>query len=148
MVGRVDEKENAVAAAHLSETMTDQECWQRLAAETIGRVAISVGDSPRIFPVNHLVHDGIVSFRTGPGEKTDASWAHPKVAFEVDGSDETVFWSVVVQGTSTMVADDDPSLPAAVRALVPLDPSPKHIVVSIAVDQISGRQFPRPATTG
>lgn len=133
-----------MTAAHQAETLTEEECWQRLAAEWIGRVAISGGGGPRIFPVNHLVHEHIVSFRTGYGEKTNESWAHPEVAFEVDGSDENVFWSVIVEGTSTMLADDDPTLPAAFRTLVTLDPSPKHVVISITAHHISGRQFPRP----
>jgi nitroimidazol reductase NimA-like FMN-containing flavoprotein (pyridoxamine 5'-phosphate oxidase superfamily) len=124
------------------EELTEEECWQRLATEQIGRVAIAAGGGPRIFPVNHLVHDHIVSFRTGTGQKSDESWSHPEVAFEVDGERGKAFWSVVVEGTSTMLAEDDPTLPAAFRTLFTVDPSPKHIVISITAHHISGRQFP------
>jgi nitroimidazol reductase NimA-like FMN-containing flavoprotein (pyridoxamine 5'-phosphate oxidase superfamily) len=124
------------------EELTEEECWQRLATEQIGRVAIATGGGPRIFPVNHLVHDHIVSFRTGTGQKSDESWSHPEVAFEVDGKRGKAFWSVVVEGTSTMLAEDDPTLPAAFRTLFTVDPSSKHIVISITAHHISGRQFP------
>lgn len=133
-----------MTAKHVPKVLTEEECWLRLAGEQIGRVAIAGGGGPRIFPVNHLVHDHIVSFRTGRGQKADESWSHPEVAFEVDGRDENVFWSVVVEGTSTMLSEDDPKLPAAFRTLATLDPSPKPIVISIAAHQITGRQFPVP----
>ncbi|MEP6843006.1 MAG: pyridoxamine 5'-phosphate oxidase family protein [Pseudolysinimonas sp.] len=124
------------------EILSDEECWRLLAAERVGRIAVDSGNGPRIFPVNHVVYDRIISFRTGPGEKVMESWSHPNVAFEVDGRDGTKFWSVVVEGTSEIRAENDPGLADALRDLVSQHPTPKHMVISIRADRISGRRFP------
>ncbi len=69
------------------------------------------------------------------------SWSHPEVAFEVDGEDAGEFWSVVVVGTTEIRAENDPALNDALRDLVSQHPSPKHMVISIRSNRISGRRF-------
>ena len=125
--------------------LSDEECWRLLASERIGRLAISSGRGPQIFPVNHVVQDHLIIFRSGPGEKVSESWSHPRVAFEVDGRDGDEFWSVVVDGPTEIRAEDDPVVRDALQSLVSFHPSEKHMAITIAADQISGRRF-RPRT--
>ncbi|HXR45374.1 MAG TPA: pyridoxamine 5'-phosphate oxidase family protein [Pseudolysinimonas sp.] len=121
--------------------ISEDECWLLLRAERIGRFAIESAGGPQIFPVNYVVRDRAIWFRSAPGEKVAQSAAHPRAAFEIDGRDGDEFWSVVVDGAVSILDDSDPHTTEALANLVSLHPSPKHMVVSIAVDRISGRRF-------
>ena len=49
--------------------LTEQECWDRLAGEELGRLVTRVGDVLDIFPVNYVVDDRTLLFRTAEGSK-------------------------------------------------------------------------------
>jgi nitroimidazol reductase NimA-like FMN-containing flavoprotein (pyridoxamine 5'-phosphate oxidase superfamily) len=121
--------------------LTEEDCWRLLATVRIGMFAIESGHGPQLFPVNHLVRDRVVSFRSGPGEKTMETFSHPRVAFEADGREGDDFWSVVIEGHVEVRDGDDPSLRGALDALVSLHPTPKPYVVDIIPERISGRRF-------
>lgn len=121
--------------------LADEECWRLLATERIGRLAIESGHGPQIFPVNHLVRGHVVSFRSGPGEKTMQTFSHPQVAFEADGRAGDDFWSVVIEGRVEVREADDPALRGALDGLVSFHPTPKPYVVDIIPQLISGRRF-------
>jgi nitroimidazol reductase NimA-like FMN-containing flavoprotein (pyridoxamine 5'-phosphate oxidase superfamily) len=123
------------------ELLSDEECLRLVASERIGRVAIGSGRGPQIFPVNHVVQDHLIIFRSGPGEKVTETWSHPRVAFEVDGRDGDEFWSVVIDGPTEIRADDDPLVRDALRSLVSFYPSEKRMAITITAEQISGRRF-------
>ena len=133
---------------HAISILSDDECWRLLAGERIGRIAIESGRGPQIFPVNHLVRDHVVSFRSGPGEKIMDTFSHPRVAFEVDGRDGEDFWSVVVGGHVEVRGENDPLVRGALESLVSFHPTEKHYVIDIIADEISGRRFQprRPAS--
>jgi nitroimidazol reductase NimA-like FMN-containing flavoprotein (pyridoxamine 5'-phosphate oxidase superfamily) len=66
----------------------------------IGRLAVTVGTAPDVFPVNYRVVDGEIVVRTDPGTKLSAATLMPSVAFEIDEIDSAghLGWSVVVKG--------------------------------------------------
>ena len=87
--------------------LSHEECWARLGAARIGRLAfVSQGD-PVILPVNHAVDADTIVFRTGRGSKLLAGDAGLRVAFEVDGfdADRRSGWSVLVRGTALTIED-------------------------------------------
>jgi uncharacterized protein len=89
------------------EVLDRAECLRLLATAPVGRVGVSIGALPAIFPVNFaLVRDSIV-FKTVPGTKLDAATRRAVVAFEVDSyaPDGTSGWSVLVQGACSEVTD-------------------------------------------
>lgn len=92
------------------ETLTRRECLDLLAEHHFGRLAFldRVGVLPQIMPVNYLVDNDAVVFRTDPGSKLAAAVRGAPVAFEVDGVDEQrqLGWSVVVRGHATEVTDE------------------------------------------
>lgn len=118
-------------------------CWDLLASAEVGRLAVAVGRHPDVFPVNYLVDQTSIVFRTGEGTKLAAIVTNPDVAFEADGyhSETGEAWSVVVKGYAaeiTRVFDlpDTSVLPAA-----PWQAGVKSRMVRIVPEQISGRQF-------
>jgi len=130
-------------AADLQE-LSAQECLAHLAGESVGRIAISIHALPVILPVNFVMCDGDVVFRTGSGTKLAAATAGTVVAFEVDyyDRDGRSGWSVLVQGRAGEIAD--PVEVAEVRQLPlhawALDGAADHYV-RIHPTMISGRRF-------
>ena len=90
------------------ELLTEADCLLLLAGAEIGRVGVSVGALPAIFPVNYRVENGQIFFRTGEGVKLRAALDHTVVAFEVDqaNADLQEGWSVLVVGMASEVADE------------------------------------------
>ncbi|MDT0180451.1 pyridoxamine 5'-phosphate oxidase family protein [Microbacterium sp. ARD31] len=130
----------------ISETvarLTDEECWQRLGTQQLGRLVTRVGEVLDIFPVNYVVDDGGVVFRTAEGSKLFELTVNDEVLFEVDDHTDADAWSVVLRGhahrldTSAEVEHAD-SLP-----LKPWIPTLKYHYVRVVPTSLSGRAFQR-----
>jgi uncharacterized protein len=89
------------------ETLTPAECLALLRAGNLGRIALRIGESPVILPVNYALLDDDVVFRTDPGSKLSAALMRVLVAFEVDHADAATRsgWSVLVTGYVDEVRD-------------------------------------------
>jgi nitroimidazol reductase NimA-like FMN-containing flavoprotein (pyridoxamine 5'-phosphate oxidase superfamily) len=123
--------------------LTPQECWDRVAAAPYGRLAMSVGDDVDIVPVNVVLSQGDLYFRTAPGSKLAELSANPSVAFEVDGFDAEHAFSVVVKGTAERL-ERQADIDAADRLpLTPWIPTLKYRWVRIRPLSLSGRDFRR-----
>ena len=80
--------------------LTRAECFELLGRLEVGRFAVNRrAGSPYVVPVNYVVDDDCVVFRSGPGTKLSALRDRP-VSFEVDWVDpiHRVGWSVLVEG--------------------------------------------------
>jgi hypothetical protein len=88
-------------------TLSFEECYRRLGRAGLGRIAVTVGALPAIFPVNYALWGYDIVFRTTPGTKLDAAVSKAVVAFEVDGHDAVTHtgWSVLVVGPCRPVTD-------------------------------------------
>jgi nitroimidazol reductase NimA-like FMN-containing flavoprotein (pyridoxamine 5'-phosphate oxidase superfamily) len=108
-----------------AEELTVQECWHLLGTEEVGRLAVSVGHHPDVFPVNYAIdtdavaddpvhpdpaHHGAAAgrsivLRTEGGTKLAGAVLAPEVAFEVDrvDADTRSGWSVVCKGRAEEV---------------------------------------------
>jgi hypothetical protein len=125
------------------ESLVPAECWKYLQASYIGRLAVINGEAPEIFPVNFMVVDETVVFRTAPGTKLRALLGGSPVAFEVDGLNPygTEVWSVVIKGAAGPFDGDPARLQEAGPDRDPWQPGLKEHLVQIRPDDISGRRF-------
>ncbi|WP_181276131.1 pyridoxamine 5'-phosphate oxidase family protein [Brevibacterium oceani] len=119
-----------------------KDCWERLRATSVGRLAVIVDDAPEIFPVNFTVEHSALVIRTGDGTKIDAIRRHPRVAFEIDGIESGSAFSVVVKGEAKEIG-----APEELRDTVSLDVSPlqagtKNHFIRILAEVVTGRRFP------
>ena len=48
--------------------LTTEACWDLLRSHQFGRLALTVGGEPEIFPINYTVQDGTLVFRVVPSE--------------------------------------------------------------------------------
>lgn len=89
--------------------LDDDECWRLIDAAAVARVGFSTDEGPDVLPVNHLVHDGAIVFRSAPGSKLGVAAAGSRVAVEVDDYDAATHrgWSVVAYGEARIVTDAD-----------------------------------------
>lgn len=123
------------------EVLEAAECARLLVTTNIGRLGFSVDDGQRIVPMNFVVADRHLVFRTAPHTEA-ARCVGRQVAFEVDSFDEFLLigWNVVVCGT----AEDLPS--ESLRAMdVGETPEPwaegmRSVYVRLPLDQMAGRR--------
>lgn len=123
------------------EELTPAECLALLADDDFGRLAVRVADGVDIFPVNYVLHDDEVYFRSGPGTKLIRLTAAPDVAFEVDGRDGDRAWSVVVKGTAERLDDDERIVASGLITATASHPTEKLNYVRIHAREVTGRRF-------
>lgn len=121
--------------------LSESECWSLLRSAEYGRLAIAIENHPDIFPVNHLVDGNTVVFRSAAGTKLAAAVLGRTVAFEVDGHENGIAWSVVVKGRARLVERMTEYLDAELLPIRPWLEGPKPNIVRIEPDDVSGRRF-------
>jgi uncharacterized protein len=123
------------------------ECIELLRGAPFVRVAFVVDGAPTVLPVNVLLHDDAVFFRTATGSKLGTAAAGGPVAIEADAGDETtrIAWSVVVHGTASIVTDTSLEEALLGRTFEPWAlPDVKHFWVRVDPHGITGRRIVRP----
>lgn len=131
---------------HTSESVThldDQQCWDRLAEQQLGRLVTHAGAVLDIFPVNYTVDGRSIVFRTAEGSKLTELTIDDDVLFEVDEYTDTDAWSVVVRGNARRLQTSAEVEAADALPLSPWIPTLKYNYVRITPASISGREFQR-----
>jgi nitroimidazol reductase NimA-like FMN-containing flavoprotein (pyridoxamine 5'-phosphate oxidase superfamily)/quercetin dioxygenase-like cupin family protein len=123
------------------EILSEDNCWALLSMSSLGRLAVSVADEPSIYPVNFLVVDQCLLFRTSPGTKLAELTVNHKVAFEADGLTADEAWSVVVKGTARVLDQQSDIDAAADLALSSVIPTDRYVYVEVTPHEVTGRRF-------
>lgn len=116
------------------------EAWELLRSAPVGRLATVIDRQPDIFPVNFVVEDSALYFRTAEGSKLLQVTVNARVAFQADGWVTDTGWSVVVKGAATEI-EDAAERDRIERVLHPWVATVKTHVIRIDVDEIEGRRF-------
>ena len=125
------------------EALTDEQSWDRLAQQELGRLVTRVGDVLDIFPVNFVVDDRTIVFRTAPGSKLFELTVNDEVLFEVDDYSAADAWSVIVRGHARRLTSAEEIAAADALPLRPWIPTLKYHFVRIEATSLSGRSFLR-----
>lgn len=126
------------------EIMAPEECNDKLASTSVGRVAFVADGDVTILPVNFRFHEGMIVFRTASGSKLEAASRHASVAFEVDGWDEATHtgWSVLAKGAAVEILSDEEANWLLDLDLRPWSDAIEHRWwVRIRPDEITGRKI-------
>ncbi|WP_406069036.1 pyridoxamine 5'-phosphate oxidase family protein [Streptomyces sp. NBC_01020] len=124
-------------------TLSSEECGELLSTHGVGRVAVSTWDGPAVVPVNYIVNDGEIAYRTAP-QTVAAEAVGQEVAFEIDHIDEAMSkgWSVNVVGTARAVADGTAARDLDEHAHTkPWAGGGRRLWVSIAPTRTTGRRI-------
>jgi uncharacterized protein len=121
------------------------ECWELLATQAIGRVAVIVGHYPLVFPVNYAVDGKTILYRTGVGTKLYAIH-RSNVTFEVDEIDTAhrSGWSVMVKGVAQELSHKRDRQVVSRAELGGADPwagGDREHLIRIVADQVTGRRI-------
>jgi uncharacterized protein len=122
------------------EELTEQQCWQLLTEQELGRLAYRLVDEVHLVPINYVVDDHTVLFRTDSGNKLLAAALHSDVAFEIDWHDDLAAWSVVVRGRLHRLGEDEEHRLDALR-LPTWVPTLRYDVVELLPEVVTGRRF-------
>ena len=135
----------AVSAIHCDhlEELTRDECMLRLRAHGVGRIGARLRGRPVVYPVNYVVHDGAILFRTRPGGDLDVATRGEWAAFEIDGADHLYHegWSVLVVGAASHITDADELAHLTTLCLSPWADEGRNLFVRIPLDDVSGRRI-------
>ncbi|MGD0379024.1 MAG: pyridoxamine 5'-phosphate oxidase family protein [Acidimicrobiales bacterium] len=129
------------------EVLVAEQCLELLDTAHLGRVAVTIGAVPAIFPVHYRLLDGQIVFRTRKGTDLQTGSANTVVAFEADTVDATweQGWSVLVVGVAREVTDTEALAAAWHRAPDLWDAGVDAPCISILPGFVSGRRFHRAA---
>ena len=121
--------------------LSDEESLELLSTKTFGRLVVRRKDDMDLFPLNYVVHEGAIYFRTAEGSKLAGITVHPDVVFQVDHIEGDDAWSIVVRGTARRLDSFAEINRAEELGLKPWIPTLKYNFVEITPEKISGRGF-------
>lgn len=122
-------------------SLQDEEALELLGTQSLGRLVVRRKDDMDLFPVNFVVFEGKVYFRTAEGNKLFSVNLNHDVLFEADYVADGTAWSVVVKGDARLVKDHSEVRQADQLPLKPWIPTLKYNWVCIEPKEISGRLF-------
>jgi len=125
------------------ELLGEAECLALLTAHDVGRVAMIVDGRPVIYPVNYVVDENSIVFRTNWPILAQASLA--LLAFQIDSVDvgRQSGWSLMVQGMGHDITDALDSASEHLQAVPvsPWVPGPQPRLLRLVPWTISGHRF-------
>lgn len=123
--------------------LTFDECWELLANDAVGRLALVVEGHPEIFPVNYVLHRRSIVFRSAGGTKLWGAAAERPAALEIDGYDprSEEAWSVVVRGDTEIIRDQAEKDAVDGLHLEPWQPGAKDHYIRLSATALTGRRF-------
>ncbi|MGA9490692.1 MAG: pyridoxamine 5'-phosphate oxidase family protein [Mycobacterium sp.] len=121
--------------------LSASESWDLLAGVSIGRLVTSVDGQPEIFPINFVVQDRTVLFRTAEGTKLVSAAINNHVLFEADDHTVAEGWSVIVKGMARTLRTAEELARAERAQLLPWIPTLKQHYVRIKPISVTGRRF-------
>lgn len=119
--------------------LTAEESWKLLGQAALGRIVVGAPGSVDIFPVNYVVDENHIYFRTAEGTKLVELTINDHVLFEADHVGPEQGWSVVVRGTARVITSFNETAKIDELGLRSWIPTPKYNIVEITATEITGR---------
>ncbi|WP_445257430.1 pyridoxamine 5'-phosphate oxidase family protein [Nocardioides aurantiacus] len=125
--------------------LSEVECWKHLVHGTVGRIAYVDPAGPVVLPLNYVVQDGLIWFRTASYDQLAIHAPGQRVAFEVDHVDERARtgWSVLVRGRAAHALRDDPGAVGGWPDPTPWPAGNRSMVFCVTPTDITGRALAR-----
>lgn len=131
------------------EELDEAECLRLISPGGVGRLAYTGRYGLIVFPVNYVLHEGTIVFRTAYGSATDLDLrtgiedAEYKIAFEIDEVDNAAHtgWSVLVQGSAHHVESPAERAAVAQAGVEPWPGGERGLYIRVIPTQITGRRL-------
>ena len=94
----------ATGSGHRLVDLTEDECWDLVRGQVVGRLAWNHPSGPRVIPLNYAVSDETIRVTTSAYSIAAREADDSPITFEIDDIDarERTGWSVLAHGTATM----------------------------------------------
>ena len=123
------------------EVLKEDEALELMGDQQLGRLVVRIKDDFDIYPLNYVVNEGKIYFRTAEGSKLFTVSINDRVLFEADDHTEDKAWSVIVKGRARILQRTDEIQEADELPLKPWLQTLKYNYVEITPEEISGRRF-------
>ena len=123
------------------EILKEDEALELMGDHQLGRLVVRIKDDFDIYPLNYVVNEGKIYFRTAEGSKLFTVSINDRVLFEADEHTEDKAWSVIVKGRARILQRTDEIQEADELPLKPWLPTLKYNYVEITPEEISCRRF-------
>jgi hypothetical protein len=142
--------------APVPEHLNEAECLRLISPGGVGRLAYMGRYGPTVLPVNYVVHEGTIVFRTAHDSPTDEDLrtgiadAEYKVAFEIDELNPAARegWSVLVQGSVHHVESEDERASVQEAGVKPWAGGVRELFLRIRPTRITGRRISKKPPAG
>jgi len=123
------------------ESISAEKCWERLHANTLGRLVMTDGQHVDVLPVLYAVANQEIYIRTTRGNKFSSVVVSRRVAFEIDETLEDGIRSVIVVGVAHWLP---PQMTPQIVRTFDLPDSDTHEMqwVRIVPQTVYGREYP------
>ncbi len=133
------------------ETLDEAECLRLISPGGIGRLAYPGRYGLTVIPVNYVLHEGAIVFRTAQdsptGEDLQTGIAHAEyqVAFEIDDIDQAARegWSVLIHGPAHHMTSEAERASVLASGVEPWPGGPREHAIRITPTRIAGRRLRR-----
>ena len=133
------------------EQLDEAECLALISPGGLGRLAYSGRFDLTVLPVNYMLYEGSIVFRTAQNSPTDEDLrtgianAEYKVAFEIDDIDLAARegWSVLIQGAAHHVDSDTERASVLQAGVEPWAGGTRNLFIRITPARITGRRIRR-----
>jgi hypothetical protein len=139
------------AAEAVLQRLDEAECLRLISPGGLGRLAYSGRFGLTVLPVNYVLHEGTIVFRTAQDSPTDEdlrtgiAHAEYSVAFEIDEIDPATRtgWSVLIQGSAHYVESEAERASVLTAGVEPWAGGVRDLFLRIRPTRISGRRIIR-----
>ena len=123
--------------------LDEDDCWTLLESADVVRIAMAVAGDVELFPINTVVDNRTLVFRTAEGTKLAAAAISGRVTVEADGTDRggSEAWSVVLKGNAELLESFPDIYQAEELPLFPWHSGHKGRWVRIRPREVQGRRF-------
>jgi nitroimidazol reductase NimA-like FMN-containing flavoprotein (pyridoxamine 5'-phosphate oxidase superfamily) len=131
------------------EILDEDECVRLISPGGIGRLVFGGRFDLTVLPVNYVMHNGAILFRTAQAGSTDEDLrtgiehAEYRVAFEIDDFDTKTRegWSVLIQGPAHHLDDPAEQADALAAGVEPWPGGEREHFIRITPARITGRRL-------
>ncbi|MEO6471769.1 MAG: pyridoxamine 5'-phosphate oxidase family protein [Aeromicrobium sp.] len=127
----------------LLKNLTPDECYELLRKTTVGQIAFVDDEGQQLMPVNFIVLDELIYFRTVyTGILAQLTHGHRDVAFGANGHDDTSHtgWNVTVRGSARQV-EDRATINKVLSGLSPWAGGVRSTVIEVRPQSVAGRKI-------
>lgn len=123
------------------EVLTPDAALELMGTQQLGRLVVRLTNDFDLYPVNFVVSEGKIYFRSAEGSKLFTVALNEQVLFEADEHENDQAWSVIVKGHARILDRNEDIQKADTLPLKPWIPTLKYNYVEITPDTVSGRRF-------